>query len=651
MSLTATAPLPRPVSVLCTPGGLFPGRRKTAADTPTRNEPRVKNMEKHHKFSIWYVIIAIWGVFLLNNLIVSSYGPKNLAYSDFLTALRNGEIVDVAITGDVISGAMKTTDQGEAKDVPFVTRRVDPALSDELGKYNVTFRSQPESTFLRDLMSWVLPILLFFGIWYFMMQRMNPGGGVMAFGRNKAKVFAEKDIETRFSDVAGCDEAKEELKEIIDYLKEPERFQHLGGRMPKGVLLVGPPGTGKTLLARAVAGEAEVPFFSISGSEFVEMFVGVGAARVRELFTQAREKAPCIIFIDELDAIGKARGMAVVGGHDEREQTLNQLLVEMDGFDPRVGVIIMAATNRPETLDPALLRAGRFDRQVLVDKPDVAGRLAILEVHAKNVRLGPDADLSTIAKKTPGFSGADLANAVNEAALLAARRGKQAVEMADLDEAVDRIVAGLEKKNRVINPKEKEIVAYHETGHALVAHFTPGADKVHKISIVPRGIGALGYTQQLPTEDRYLMTRSELFGRIDVLLGGRAAEGLIFGDVSTGAHNDLQRATDIARAMVSEYGMGTTLGPATFPRQNRPVFLSPEQAPLAGREYSEATAASLDQEIKAILTDRMAHVSRLLTEKRPSLERVARELLDAEVLDDARFAALVAESEGTGGAA
>jgi cell division protease FtsH len=608
-------------------------------------------MEKHHKFSIWYVIIAIWGVFLLNSLIVSSYGPKNLAYSDFLTALRNGEIVDVAITGDVISGAMKTTDKGETKDVPFVTRRVDPALSDELGKYNVTFRSQPESTFLRDLMSWVLPILLFFGIWYFMMQRMNPGGGVMAFGRNKAKVFAEKDIETRFSDVAGCDEAKDELKEIIDFLKEPERFQSLGGRMPKGVLLIGPPGTGKTLLARAVAGEAAAPFFSISGSEFVEMFVGVGAARVRELFTQAREKAPCIIFIDELDAIGKARGVAVMGGHDEREQTLNQLLVEMDGFDPRVGVIIMAATNRPETLDPALLRAGRFDRQVLVDKPDVAGRLAILEVHAKNVKLDANADLSTIAKKTPGFSGADLANAINEAALLAARRGKQSVEMADLDEAVDRIVAGLEKKNRVINPKEKEIVAYHETGHALIAHFTPGADKVHKISIVPRGIGALGYTQQLPTEDRYLMTKSELVGRIDVLLGGRAAEALIFGDVSTGAHNDLQRATDIARAMVSEYGMGQTLGPATFPRQNRPVFLSPEQAPLAGREYSEATAASLDQEIKAILSDRLAHVSRLLAGKRPNLERVARELLDKEVLDDVRFEALLAETDDEGPAA
>jgi len=608
-------------------------------------------MEKHHKFSIWYVIIAIWGVFLLNNLIVSSYGPKNLAYSDFLTALRGGEIVDVAITGDVISGTMRTMEKGDAHEVRFVTRRVDPALSDELAKHNVTFRAQPESTFLRDIMSWVLPILLFCGIWYFMMQRMNPGGGVMAFGRNKAKLFAEKDIETRFTDVAGCDEAKEELKEIIDYLKEPERFQNLGGRMPKGVLLVGPPGTGKTLLARAVAGEAEVPFFSISGSEFVEMFVGVGAARVRELFTQAREKAPCIIFIDELDAIGKARGMAVVGGHDEREQTLNQLLVEMDGFDPRVGVIIMAATNRPETLDPALLRAGRFDRQVLVDKPDVAGRLAILEVHAKNVKLSPDANLSTIAKKTPGFSGADLANAINEAALLAARRGKQAVDMADLDEAVDRIVAGLEKKNRVINPKEKEIVAYHETGHALVARFTPGADKVHKISIVPRGIGALGYTQQLPTEDRYLMTKAELLGRIDVLLGGRAAEALIFGDVSTGAHNDLQRATDIARAMVSEYGMGATLGPATFPRQNRPVFLSPEQAPLAGREYSEATAARLDEEVKGILMDRMDHVSDLLAAKRPALERVARRLLDQEVLDDAQFEALLDAAPGPGPAA
>ncbi len=606
-------------------------------------------MEKHHRFSLWYVLIAIWGVLLLNNFIVSTYGPKNLPYSEFLQKLQAGDVEEVSITGDVIAGTMKDKADGEAKTVEFVTRRVDQSLSTELSKYNVHFRAQPESTFLRDILSWVIPILLFFGIWYFLMQRLNPGQGVMAFGKNKARVYAEKDLETRFTDVAGCDEAKAELVEIIDYLKTPERFQRLGGQMPKGVLLIGPPGTGKTLLARAVAGEAGVPFFSISGSEFVEMFVGVGAARVRELFIQAKEKAPCIIFIDELDAIGKSRAGNVIGGHDEREQTLNQLLVEMDGFDPRVGVIIMAATNRPETLDPALLRAGRFDRQVLVDKPDVAGREAILRVHAAKVVLSKDVDLTVIARKTPGFSGADLANAINEAALLAARKDKDAVEMADLEEAVDRIMGGLEKKNRVINPKEKQVVAYHESGHAVVASFTPGADAVHKISIVPRGIGALGWTQQLPTEDRYLMTQTELLGKIDVLLGGRGAERLIFGDISTGAHNDLQRATDIARAMVAEYGMGRTLGPATYPRQNRPVFLGTEQGGLSGREYSEATAAKLDLEVKEILEASQERVGALLGQKRELLENIAQALLDKETLDEATFTALLDAAKAPSG--
>jgi len=598
-------------------------------------------MEKHQRFSLWYVLIAIWGVLLLNNLIVSTYGPKNLPYSEFLTQLQAGEIEEVSITGDVISGKMKIKGEGDQKDVEFVTRRVDQDLSNELAKYGVRFRAQPESTFFRDILSWVIPILIFFGIWYVLMQRLNPGAGVMAFGKNKARVYAEKDLDTRFTDVAGCDEAKAELVEIIDYLKTPERFQRLGGQMPKGVLLIGPPGTGKTLLARAVAGEAQVPFFSISGSEFVEMFVGVGASRVRELFTQAREKAPCIIFIDELDAIGKSRGGAIMGGHDEREQTLNQLLVEMDGFDPRVGVIIMAATNRPETLDPALLRAGRFDRQVLVDKPDVTGREQILLVHAKKIVLAPDVELAVIARKTPGFSGADLANAINEAALLAARKDKDAVGMPDLEEAVDRIMGGLEKKNRVINPKEKKIVAFHESGHALVATFTPGSDAVHKISIVPRGIGALGWTQQLPTEDRYLMTQPELLAKIDVLLGGRAAERLVFGETSTGAHNDLQRATDIARAMVAEYGMGKTLGPATYPRQNRPMFLSPEQASLGGREYSEATAGRIDVEVKEILEAADIRVDALLAGKRDVLNRVATALLDKETLDEAAFKELI----------
>ncbi|OLN26934.1 Cell division protein FtsH [Desulfovibrio sp. DV] len=609
----------------------------------------MKNLEKHHRFSLWYILIAIWGVLLLNNLIVTNYGPKNLPYSEFLTRLQAGEISEVSITGDVITGKM----QGKAGEpetaTEFVTRRVDPELSGELAKYHVTFRAHPESTFLRDMLSWIIPILIFFGIWYVLMQRLNPGQGVMAFGKNKARVYAEKDLDTRFTDVAGCDEAKAELEEVVEFLKTPERFQRLGGQMPKGVLLVGPPGTGKTLLARAVAGEAQVPFFSISGSEFVEMFVGVGAARVRELFVQAKEKAPCIIFIDELDAIGKSRSGAIVGGHDEREQTLNQLLVEMDGFDPRVGVIIMAATNRPETLDPALLRAGRFDRQVLVDRPDVVGREQILRVHAKKIVLAPGVELTVIARKTPGFSGADLANAINEAALLAARKNKDAVDMDDLEEAVDRIMGGLEKKNRVINPKEKRVVAYHEAGHAIVATFTPGADAVHKISIVPRGIGALGWTQQLPTEDRYLMSQTELLGKIDVLLGGRAAERLVFGDVSTGAHNDLQRATDIAMAMVTEYGMGATLGQATYPRQNRPVFLSPDQSGLARREYSEATAARIDAEVKDILEVAYGRVEALLSDRRPELERVAGELLEREVLDETEFKNLLGPADAASG--
>jgi cell division protease FtsH len=602
-------------------------------------------MEKKHHFTLWYVIAALWGLVLIQDFYARSYGPKTLAYSEFLKELKAGHIMEVAIGQGSLQGKMKITKDGQEGEQRFVALRVDPEISEELSKYNVDFRGQPESTFLRDIMSWILPALIFFGIWFVLMRKFNPGDQLLGIGRSKAKIVAESELNTTFADVAGCDEAKEELKEIIDFLKEPERFQVLGGRMPKGVLLVGPPGTGKTLLARAVAGEAGVPFFSISGSEFVELFVGVGASRVRELFTQAREKAPCIIFIDELDAIGKARGIAVMGGHDEREQTLNQLLVEMDGFDPRVGVVIMAATNRPETLDPALLRAGRFDRQVLVDKPDVKGREEILLVHAKNVKLSPEVDLKVVAQKTPGFSGADLANIINEAALLAARRRKTAVDMDDLNEAVDRVIAGLEKKNRVINPKEKKIVAYHETGHALVAAYTPGADKVHKISIVPRGLGALGYTQQLPTEDRYLMTKPELLGKIDVLLGGRVAEELAFGEISTGAHNDLQRATDIARAMVAEYGMGETLGLSTYPRQARPMFLSPEQAPLMGKEYSESTAAKLDSEVKEILESARGRVRGILEEHKDKLEAVAQKLLKTEVMDSTEFEGFLSGEE------
>ena len=525
--------------------------------------------------------------------------------------------------------------------------RVDSDLSRKLTEHNVKFSGQVENTFFRTLLSWVVPVFLFFGLWYLLMRRMQAGqAGMMQFGKNKAKIIGEKDIETRFGDVAGAAEAKEELREIVDFLEDPGRYHEIGGQMPKGVLLVGPPGTGKTLIARAVAGEAGVPFFSLSGSDFVEMFVGMGAARVRDLFVQARDRAPCIIFIDELDAIGKARGAGMVAGHDEREQTLNQLLVEMDGFDTRYGIVIMAATNRPEVLDPALLRSGRFDRQVLMDRPDVSGREAILAIHAQKIKLDEDVDLKIIAQKTAGFSGADLANAVNEAALLAVRNQKKTVGMRELDEAVDRIVGGLEKKNRVINPKEKKIVAYHEVGHAMVAALTPSAEPVHKISIIPRGLAALGYTQQRPTEDRYLMSHQELLNKIDVLLGGRVAEKICFDSVTTGAGNDLMRATDIARAIVAEYGMGETLGLSTYPKQRQPVFLQAQQAlGGGGREYSDETAARIDEEIKTILTQREQHVSTLLSERKDTLKRIAEKLLEKEVLFEDEFQAMLGNSK------
>ena len=596
-------------------------------------------MEKKHRFNIFYVLLAIWGVLILQNIIFSQFRPRVIAYSDFIQAVLDDKVLEIAVGQDTITGKMKD-DNGE--EIIFRTVRVDTELSKQLAEHGVKFSGQVENTFFTTLLSWIIPILLFFGIWMFLMRRMQMGqAGMMTLGKNKAKLVGEKDIATRFDDVAGADEAKEELQEVVSFLREPQVYQDIGGRMPKGILLVGPPGTGKTLIARAVAGEAGVPFFSLSGSDFVEMFVGMGAARVRDLFTQAREKAPCIIFIDELDAMGKARGAGAIGGHDEREQTLNQLLVEMDGFDPTQGVVIMAATNRPEVLDPALLRSGRFDRQVLVDRPDVKGRRAILDIHAKAIKLSPDVDLDVIAQKTPGFSGADLANVINEAALLAARKRKKSVGMLELDEAVDRLIGGLEKKNRVINPKEKKIVAYHEVGHALVAALTPGADVVHKISIIPRGLAALGYTQQRPTEDRYLMSREELLAKIDVLLGGRIAEKITFGDVTTGAGNDLMRATDIARAMVAEYGMGETLGLSTYPRQRMPAFLETQSAFSSGREYSEDTAAKLDQEVKSILNQREEHVTRMLTEHSQTLQTVAEKLLEKEVLMEEEFMALL----------
>jgi cell division protease FtsH len=597
-------------------------------------------MEHNTKFNIWYLLAAVWGVLLLQNLIFDQFRPQVIAYSDFIEAVSADRVIEIAIGQDRITGKMKSAD-GEGE-ILFTTVRVDNDLSQSLVEHGVTFSGQVENTFLKTLFSWVVPIGLFFGIWYLLMRKMQGGQtGIMSFGKNKAKIIGEKDIDTRFNDVAGADEAKEELQEIVDYLARPQLYLEVGGQMPKGVLLVGPPGTGKTLIARAVAGEAGVPFFSISGSDFVEMFVGMGAARVRDLFVQAREKAPCIIFIDELDALGKARGAGGFGGHDEREQTLNQLLVEMDGFDTQKGIVIMAATNRPEVLDPALLRSGRFDRQVLIDKPDIRGREAILKIHAAKIKLAADVDLQVIAQKTAGFSGADLATVINESALLAVRKGRKLVSAGDLDEAVDRIIGGLEKKNRVINPQEKRIVAYHEVGHALVAALTPGTEPVHKISIIPRGLAALGYTQQRPTEDRYLMSKEELLAKIDVLLGGRVAEQLTFNSVTTGAGNDLMRATDIARAMIVEYGMGSALGLSTYPRQRAPVFLQTDQGISPGKDYSDETATHIDVETRQILDQRNKHVTELLTAHQGTLQAVAERLLIKEVIFEEEFMSFV----------
>jgi cell division protease FtsH len=597
-------------------------------------------VNKKISFSIGYVFLAIFAVILVHDFIVATQKLEELPYSEFRTLVTAGNVAEVTVTQQRVTGKLKA-DEGSKAQKLFTTVRVeDPDLVKELNAHNVTFSGVIESTFLRDLLSWVVPALVFAGIWFFVIRRFGQGqSGFMTVGQSKAKIYAEKDTKVTFADVAGVDEAKEELREVIEFLKTPEKFTRLGGKIPKGILLVGPPGTGKTLLARAVAGEAGVTFFSISGSEFVEMFVGVGAARVRDLFEQAKVKAPCIIFIDELDAIGKARGMGPMA-HEEREQTLNQLLVEMDGFDPRIGVILMAATNRPEILDPALLRAGRFDRQVLVDRADKIGRLAILRVHAKQVTLGPDADLEVIAAMTPGFSGADLANIINEATLLAVRRNKEQVGLSELQEAVERVVAGLEKKNRVLNKMEKERVAYHEVGHALVALSFPGADPIQKISIIPRGIAALGYTLQLPTEDRFLMTKTELENKIAVLLGGRIAEELTFGEASTGAQNDLVKATDIAKSMIKSYGMSDKLGTVTLDRERQPLLMQ-VQAPQEKGDYSEETAREIDCEVRRIIDEQYERVKRLLAERKAALLEGAKKLLDQEVISGSELKAIM----------
>ena len=580
-------------------------------------------------FTIWYLLIAFLLFTYLQQYFLSGKKVETIPYGQFKQYLAEGNVSKLTIGPENVTGTLKEKDKKPGQE--FTTIRVDdPGLVKELDEHRVDYSGRYESKFLSSILSWILPIGIMFLIWRFAMKKMGPGMGVMSFSKSKAKLFAENETRVTFADVAGIDEAKEELQEIVEFLSNPGKFQKLGGRIPKGVLLVGPPGTGKTLLARAVAGEAKVPFFSISGSEFVEMFVGVGAARVRDLFSQATRQAPCIIFIDELDALGKARGMNVMGGHDEQEQTLNQLLVEMDGFETNKGVIIMAATNRPEILDPALLRPGRFDRQVLVDRPDINGREAILKIHSKRVLLGPDVDLRKVAGRTPGFVGADLANLVNEAALLAARKNKEVVEAADFDEAIDRVVGGLEKKNRVMNAQEKKIVAFHESGHAIVAESVEHADPVAKISIIPRGIAALGYTQQQPTEDRYLMTRSELLDRLAVLLGGRVAEEQVFGEISTGAQNDLQRATDIARAMVTEYSMSDSLGLVTYERSRQPMFLPEGFTP--SKTYSEKKAAQIDDEVTRVIEEAHQRVRGILSAHRKVLDELAHLLSQEEVV-------------------
>jgi cell division protease FtsH len=599
----------------------------------TPRPPRRRSPFRRPLSSLWFGA-GILAVLVLFNLITSTNRGETLDYSAFKSLLAQGRIAQVQLGPELVRGEFQDAD-GTLKTFEAV-RVEDPKLTELLEAQRVTYTGQVSNKWLTELLGWVFPVLLIIGIWVFFLRRMSgTEGGIMSFARSRAKIYVDDDVKVGFADVAGVDEAAAELREIVGFLKNPAKYTTIGGRIPKGVLLVGPPGTGKTLLARAVAGEAKVPFFSLSGSEFVEMFVGVGAARVRDLFRQAELKAPCIVFIDELDALGKVRMQSPMGGHEEREQTLNQLLAEMDGFDARKGVIIVGATNRPEVLDPALLRPGRFDRQVLVDKPDVHGREQILRIHVRSVTLAEDVDLPLIAARTAGFAGADLANLVNEAALLAGRRDKTAVDRSDFDEAIDRVVAGLEKK-RAMNPRIRRIIAVHEIGHAIVASVLPGLDPVHKVSIVGRGFGALGYTLSLPLEDRYLRTKAELQNELAVLLGGRTAELLIFGEVSTGDHNDLLRATDIARSMVTELGMSELVGPVNHEGRKRSAFIDAPYVPERGN-YAEETARLVDAEIKRLIAEAEGTANRILTDRRDTLDDLTAHLLEKEVLEGAEI--------------
>jgi cell division protease FtsH len=613
----------------------------------TDNQPSLKPWLKHSRTLLPVLLILS---FLVQQFIIQPWLARRpeLSYSDFKAAVRAGRVASVTVSDAQVTGA-------RTDGTTFFTIRVeDPQLLSDLEARHVAVQGQVTDAgggWLGMLLSWVLPIALILGVSYWMMQRAKGGaggaGGIFSFGKSKARAIQGKQTGVTFQDVGGVGEASTDLREVIEFLKNPAHFQRLGGKMPKGVLLVGPPGTGKTLLARATAGEAGVPFFSISGAEFVEMFVGVGASRVRDLFDQAKKAAPCIVFIDEIDAIGGRRaGAGALGVHEEREQTLNQLLAEMDGFETSLGVILMAATNRPEILDPALLRPGRFDRQITVDLADLAGREEILRIHARGVTLAAELDLAAIARITPGFSGADLANIVNEAALLAARRNKAAVELSDFDEAIERVMAGAERRTRIINPREKEIVAVHEAGHALLASLLPGIDRVHKVTIVPRG-RALGYTWQRPTEDRFLLSEHELQARLIVLVGGRAAETLTFGALSTGAADDLARATDVARRMVTEYGMSPALGPVRLAADPQTAYLG--QALGLDARVSQTTSAMVDVETRRLVEEAVASAQTVLTKHRPALDQLAARLCEQETVAAEEIATILAQAPFDGG--
>ena len=631
------------------------------AGNPAGGTERLVNVKHEHQINFWYIIAALLAVMLIQELRFPASPIKTIPYSEFEQLVSQGKITDVVVGTTTITGTYKTPEPaakpepGQAAPPPaqqFQTYRVPADLAARLTKDKITFAGEAPPGLLVTALGWIIPSAAFVLLWLFLVRPMAGGGmgGMMAIGRSKAKVFVEKDIKVRFADVAGVDEAKEELNEVVAFLKDPDKYSRLGAHIPKGILLVGPPGTGKTLLARAVAGEAGVMFFSISGAEFVEMFVGVGAARVRDLFEQARQNAPAIVFIDELDALGRARGSLLPGGgHDEKEQTLNQLLSELDGFDPTSGVVLLGATNRPEILDPALLRPGRFDRQILVDRPDKKGRVDILAVHIKKIKLAPEVSIAEIAGLTPGFTGADLANLVNEAALLATRRGADAVSYEDFVRAIERIVAGLEKRNRLLIPHERDIVAHHEMGHALVAMSLPQVDPVEKVSIIPRGIAALGYTMQRPTEDRFLMDRAELMNRMTVLLGGRAAESLFYPDVSTGAADDLARATEIARSMVLRFGMDPKLGQVAYETESSPFLGGVANADWRPRRYGDATADAIDNAVRALIDDAFHGAVAILAANRALLDQTAKELLEKETFsaDDLKRVAGLLAHRGT----